>query len=87
MTKDVLDVQRLLGHRHIGNNLKYIDFETALFGATIDQFTVRVANDVKEAYTLTEAGFEYVTQMEGYKLFRKRKSTAPYRFAGVVVQG
>ncbi|MEM2107988.1 MAG: hypothetical protein QXL10_01725 [Candidatus Bathyarchaeia archaeon] len=31
------------------------------------------AHDLKEACQLLETGFEYVTDMEGVKLFRKRK--------------
>jgi len=33
----------------------------------------KAAETVKEAKELVEAGFEYVTSFEGYKLFRKRK--------------
>lgn len=40
----------------------------AIFGSTgTNDYQVRVAK------TLDEAGFEYVTDMDGYKLFRKRK--------------
>ena len=40
-----------------------------------EEFTVRVAADVKETYELIEAGFEYVTgeYNDGGKRFRKRK--------------
>ena len=46
-----------------------------IFKTVDDQWTVRVATDVKEACTLTEAGFEYVTGEygDGGKIFRKRK--------------
>ena len=74
-TKDILYVQKLLGHRRIDNTLKYIDLETALYGATDEQFTVRVATNVQEASGLAEAGFEYITgeYADGGKIFRKRK--------------
>jgi hypothetical protein len=32
-----------------------------------------VAKDVQEAKQLVEAGFDYVTDIDGVKLFRKRK--------------
>jgi len=32
----------------------------------------RVARSLKGARLLIEAGFEYITDMDGYKLFRKR---------------
>ncbi len=38
-----------------------------------DEFHVKVAKSVQEAKQLLEVGFEYVTEMEGVKLFRKRK--------------
>ena len=69
-TKDILHVQRLLGHRNIQNTLLYtqlVDFECD------DAFTCRVANTVEEATQLIEAGFEFVTDMNDVKLFRKRR--------------
>ena len=74
-TKDILHVQRLLGHKNIQNTLIYIDLESQLFGKSSDGFTVRIAHDVGEAADLTEAGFEYVTgeYKDGSKIFRKRK--------------
>jgi hypothetical protein len=36
-------------------------------------FTVKVAETLKEACELLEAGFRYVTDMNGKKIFRKRK--------------
>jgi hypothetical protein len=38
-----------------------------------DEYHVKVAHNLKEACALVEAGFEYVTDMEGAKIFRKRK--------------
>ena len=38
-----------------------------------DEFTCRTAKTIEEAKGLIEAGFDYVTDMNGYKLFRKRK--------------
>jgi hypothetical protein len=38
-----------------------------------DDFTCKVARSVDEAKELVEDGFDYVTDMDGLKLFRKRK--------------
>jgi len=72
-TKDILWVMKLLGHNSLKTTLVYIDLEKALFNETNDEFTVKVADTLDEACKLLEVGFEYVTDMEGKKLFRKRK--------------
>jgi len=51
----------------------YINLEQALFQAESNEFTVRVAKTLDEACQLIEVGFDYVTDMEGTKLFRRRK--------------
>ena len=69
-TKDILYVQSLLGHKAIQNTLIYthlVQWENQ------DNFTCRIAKSVEEAVKLIEAGFEYVTDYEGKKIFRKRK--------------
>jgi hypothetical protein len=38
-----------------------------------DDYVSRVAKDVQELRQLIEAGFEYVTDMDGVKVLRKRK--------------
>ena len=38
-----------------------------------DEFHVRVAKSIKDDEELIEAGFEYVTQRNNLKLYRKRK--------------
>jgi hypothetical protein len=53
--------------------LLLIQVTETIFKETIDEFTVRVAKPLDEACNLLEAGFEYVTDMDGVKLFRKRK--------------
>jgi len=37
------------------------------------EYTTRVAKTVKGVRALLEAGFEYVIEMDGVKLFKKRK--------------
>ena len=64
----------MLGYRRINNTQIYIKLEQAIFkeGESCE-YTSRIAKTVKGARALLEAGFEYVTDMDGYKLFRKRK--------------
>ncbi|MEM4727236.1 MAG: tyrosine-type recombinase/integrase [Candidatus Bathyarchaeia archaeon] len=69
-TKDILHVMQILGHRNIKNTLVY----TQLIQPEGDEeYVCRVAGTVKQAVELVEAGFEYVCEMDGVKLFRKRK--------------
>ncbi|MEM3728568.1 MAG: tyrosine-type recombinase/integrase [Candidatus Bathyarchaeia archaeon] len=72
-TKDIIHVKELLGHRNIQNTLVYITIEKAIFQNTNDEFYVRTAKTVEEACRLVEVGFEYVCDMDGVKIFRKRK--------------
>jgi len=70
-TKDILYVMKLLGHKNIKNTLKY----TQLLNPKdlSEEYISKVARTIEEARRLIEAGFEYVCEMEGVKLFRKRK--------------
>jgi len=72
-TKDILHVKELLGHKNINNTLIYINLERAVFKTSNDEFTVRAVNTLEEACKLLEVGFEYVTDINDKKLFRKRK--------------
>jgi hypothetical protein len=47
--------------------------EQALFSDNNNDFHVKVAETVEECCALVEVGFEYVTEMDGKKIFRKRK--------------
>jgi hypothetical protein len=38
-----------------------------------DEYTVKTATNIKEATALIESCFQYVTEMDGTKLFRKSK--------------
>lgn len=51
----------------------YINMEQALFSENDQEFHVKVAENLEEACKLLEVGFEYVTDIDGKKLFRKRK--------------
>lgn len=60
---------QILGHRNIKNTLIY----TQLIGSEEDEYICKAAKTVEQASELIEAGFEYVCDIEGVKLFRKRK--------------
>jgi integrase len=68
-TKDILYVMNLLRHKNIKNTLVY----THLVDFGSDEYTCKVAKTIDEASKLIESGFEYVTELEGLKLFKKRK--------------
>lgn len=74
-TKDIMYVKKILGHKYVQNTEVYINLESAIFQTPSDEFTTRVALNVKEACELIETGFEYVTceYNDGGKIFRKRK--------------
>lgn len=68
-TKDILHVMKILGHKNINNTLIYaqlVDFKD-------DEYVSKVATIAKEACQLVEAGFEYVCDVDGKHIFRKRK--------------
>jgi integrase len=68
-TKDILHVMQILGHKNIKNTLKY----TQLVNFKEDEFACKTASTVQDAAQLIESGFEYVCEINGFKLFRKRK--------------
>ena len=72
-TKDILHVMNYLGHKNITNTLLYVQLAEALFKDTPEEFTTRVTKTVKGVRTLIEAGFDFILEMDGVKIFRKRK--------------
>ena len=72
-TKDIIHVKTVLGHKNINNTMIYINIENALFLTENDQWTCKTANNVTEATALIEAGFEYIQDINGIRLYRKRK--------------
>lgn len=76
-TKDVLLVKQLLGHKKIETTMFYTQLITF---TEEDEYTVKTATNVKEATDLIEHGFQYVTEMEGIKLFKKRVNN-PFFFS------
>jgi len=71
-TKDILYVQKLLGHKSLKTTLLY----TQLIALPQNkEYICKAAENVDEAKDLIEAGFEYVTDLNGVKLFRKLKTS------------
>jgi integrase len=69
-TKDMFFTMKQMGHTK---------YETTLFYAQLihfdseEEYICKVASNLKEATDLIEHGFQYVTEMEGTKIFKKRK--------------
>jgi integrase len=73
-THDIIHVKNVLGHKSIESTMIYINIEQAVFlTEQNDQFTCKVAHNETEAIQLIETGFDYITDIDGHKLFRKRK--------------
>ena len=68
-TRDLLLVKTTLGHKEINNSLFY----TQLLDLEEDEYILKGAETKEQAMKLIEAGFEYVTEIDGTKLFKKRK--------------
>jgi len=69
-TKDLLHVKAILGHKDLRTTLRYTQL---LENLPDDEYHCKTAKTVKEAQELIENGFQYVTEIDGIKLFRKRK--------------
>ena len=69
-TKDILFVQRLLGHKSLKNTLVYthlVDMDTD------ESYTVKVASSIEEFTSPFESGFMYIADYGDSKVLRKRK--------------
>lgn len=69
-TKDILLVKQQLGHKRIDTTLIYTQLVT--FNED-DEYECKTTNNLKQARKLIEKGYEYVTEMHGHSIFRKRK--------------
>jgi hypothetical protein len=75
-TRNLLLVQKLLGHRQISSTLKY----TQLVKFKDNEFDVATATTVEEIKQLAAAGFEKFDELQGIHVFRR-----PKRFANIDV--
>jgi integrase len=70
--KDMYYVAQELGHKNIKNTELYVQLDKALFQGEQDYIS-KVAKTQEDICSLVEAGFEYVTDFEGAKIFKKPK--------------
>ncbi len=69
-SKDILFTQQVLGHKSLNSTLRYariVQWESE------NDFLCKFTKSLAEASCLIEAGWEFITDMDGGKLFRKRK--------------
>lgn len=69
-TKDILLVKQQLGHKRIDTTLIYTQLVT--FNEE-EEYTCKTTDNINQARKLIEKGYEYVTEMHGHSIFRKRK--------------
>jgi len=69
-TKDILLVKARLGHKKIETTMFYTQLIT--FNEE-DEYTVRVAQTIEEDKELIENGFQFVTERDRMKIYKKRK--------------
>jgi len=69
-TRDILLVKQQMGHKKLETTLIYTQL---LAFNQEEEYTIRTAQNVKEATELLEHGFQYVQEMDGMSLYRKRK--------------
>ena len=67
--KDILHVKEGFGHRNINSTLIY----THLVNFEGDEYHTAIAKTIKEDEELLKSGFEYVTERDEIKIYRKRK--------------
>jgi integrase len=68
-TKDPYFVMVQMGHKKLETTQKYMH----LMNLNDDEWTCKTASTVEQVTQLVEAGFQYVTDMDGLKIFKKRK--------------
>jgi integrase len=69
----LFEVKERLGHKYIGNTEKYVHWNRQLYQEKSDRYYFAAVSSIEQAQKLIETGLEYVTDMEGMKLFRKPK--------------
>jgi len=71
-TRDLFFTKYSMGHRNIESTLHYLHIAKGILNYN-EEYSVQVAKDLKEFIKLIEAGFEYITDFDGWKILRKRK--------------
>jgi integrase len=68
-TGNVWTVMKLLGHKSLNNTQRYI----GLLPDLTDDYVCEISTSLTEDKKLIESGYEYVSDREGAKIYRKRK--------------
>jgi len=68
-TRDILYVKQQMGHKNVETTLIY----TQLTNENDEEYTCKTATTIKEATDLLENGFTYIQEIDGIKIYRKRK--------------
>jgi integrase len=69
-TRDIVYVQRTLGHRSIQSTLGYVQ----LLPYGKDEYIAKAALTLEDVTSLVQDGFDFVTKLDdGTQVFRKRK--------------
>jgi integrase len=72
--KDPFQVQLFARHKDMKSTMRYVHLERTLYQTSDkDEWIAKTAKTVEEACDLIKVGFEYVMDIDGLKLFRKRK--------------
>jgi integrase len=69
-TRDILLVKQQLGHHQIETTMIYTQL---IHFNEEEEYTCKTATDIKEATELLEHGFTYIQDIDGIRLYRKRK--------------
>jgi hypothetical protein len=70
-TLDPWRVMLHLGHKKLDTTQHYISGMKLQNGD--EEYTCKTAKTIEEVTTLIEEGFQYITEMDGLKIFKKRK--------------
>ncbi len=70
-TRDPIGVKRHLRHKKLETTMHYLNGITV--NGEEEEFICKTAKTLQEATSLIEAGFQYVTEIEDTKIFKKRK--------------
>ena len=74
ITKDIMHVKYILGHKEITTTMLYINLEQATFTADTEQWITKVSHNEKEELQLIEANFTLVRATnETTAIYKKRK--------------
>jgi integrase len=69
---DPIAVMRHLRHKKLETTMHYLRAIITITETDIE-YTAKATNNKEEALKLIEAGYQYMTDIDGFKLFRKRK--------------